>query len=61
MLLTESIDKLVKKDVIMIGIGVETDRMSKFFKLNAEVHNQKDLIKRFAKMFVKASAAALEA
>jgi hypothetical protein len=59
--LTESIDRLVKKDVIMIGIGVETDRMSKFFKLNAEVHNQKDLIKRFAKMFVKASAAALEA
>ena len=59
--LAESIDRLVKKDVIMIGIGVETDRMSKFFKLNAEVHNQKDLIKRFANMFVKASAAALEA
>jgi len=59
--LAESIDRLVKKDVIMIGIGVETDRMNKFFKLNAEVHNQKDLIKRFANMFVKASAAALEA
>lgn len=59
--LAESIDRLVKKDVIMIGIGVETDRMSKFFRLNAEVHNQKDLIKRFANMFVKASAAALEA
>ncbi len=59
--LTESISWLVKKEVIVIGIGVETDRMSNFFKLNAEVYNQKDLIKRFAKMFVNASASALEA
>ena len=59
--LRESINRLVKKDVIMIGIGVETDRMSNFFRLNVEVHDQKDLIRRFANMFVKASAAALEA
>jgi hypothetical protein len=59
--LTESIDTLVKKDVIVIGLGVETDRMSNFFKANAAVYNQKDLIKRFSKIFVKASAAALEA
>jgi hypothetical protein len=59
--LMESIDRLVKKEVILIGIGVETDRMSNFFKLNAAVYNQKDLIKRFSKMFVNASAAALEA
>jgi Mg-chelatase subunit ChlD len=59
--LTESIGTLVKKDVIMIGIGVETDRMGNFFKLNAAVYNQKDLIKRFAKIFLDASAATLEA
>jgi Mg-chelatase subunit ChlD len=59
--LTESISWLARKEVIVIGIGVETDRMSNFFKLNAEVHSQKDLIKRFAKIFVDASSAALEA
>jgi hypothetical protein len=59
--LAESIDRLSKREIIVIGIGVETDRMSNFFKLNAEVYNQKDLIKRFAKMFINASASALEA
>ena len=59
--LAESIDRLGKRGVIVIGMGVETDRMGNFFKLNAEVYTQKDLIKRFAKMFVKASASALEA
>jgi Mg-chelatase subunit ChlD len=59
--LMESIDRLVKKEVIVIGVGVETDRMGNFFKLNAAVYNQKDLIKRFAKIFLDASATALEA
>jgi Mg-chelatase subunit ChlD len=59
--LAESIDRLVKRGVIVIGVGVETDRMGDFFKLNAEVYSQKDLIKRFAKIFINASAAALEA
>ena len=59
--LRESIAHLVKKGVIVIGVGVETDRMGVFFKLNAEVYTQKDLIKRFSRIFVNASAAALEA
>ena len=59
--LMEAIDHLLKKGIIVIGVGVETDRMGNFFKLNAEVYSQKDLIKRFSNIFVKASAAALEA
>jgi hypothetical protein len=59
--LKESTDNLLKKGVIIIGIGVETDRMGVFFKLNAEVYTQKDLIKRFSKIFVNASASAREA
>jgi hypothetical protein len=58
--LKESIDFMRKKDVIVIGMGIETDRMGNFFKLNASVYTQNDLIKRFAKLFVDASAAALE-
>jgi hypothetical protein len=59
--LRESIEHLTKKGIIVIGVGVETDRMGVFFKLNAAAYTQKDLIKRFAKIFVNASAAALEA
>ncbi|MEM2081528.1 MAG: VWA domain-containing protein [Candidatus Bathyarchaeia archaeon] len=54
------IHSLVKKGIIVIGIGVETERMGNFFRLNAAVYTQKDLVKRFAKIFVDASAAALE-
>ena len=59
--LTESIDHLLKKGIIVIGVGIETDRMGVFFKLNAEVYTQQDLIKRFSNIFINASAAALEA
>ena len=59
--LAEVISKLVKKDVIVIGMGVETEGMEKFFKLHAAVYDQKDLIKRFSKIFINASSAALEA
>jgi len=59
--LAACIDALVKKGVIVIGVGVETERMSDFFKINAAVYTQKDLVKRFARIFVNASAAALEA
>jgi nitric oxide reductase activation protein len=59
--LAESIDALLKRGVIVIGLGVETERMSDFFKINTAVYTQKDLVKRFAKIFVNASTAALEA
>jgi hypothetical protein len=44
----------------VIGIGLETERMKKFFKLNTGVYDQKDIIKKFAKIYVSASAVALE-
>ena len=59
--LTDSIDHLLKKGIIVIGVGIETDRMGVFFKLNAEVYTQQDLIKRFSNIFINASTAALEA
>jgi len=59
--LSESILSLQKRGVIVIGIGVDTDRMRDFFKLNSTVHNQKDLIRSFSKIYLSASAAALEA
>jgi hypothetical protein len=58
--LKESIDTLVRKGVIVIGIGIDTDRMGNFFKLSSAVYTQKDLIKNFSNLFLKASASALE-
>lgn len=58
--LSASIDALVKRGVIVIGVGLETERMNVYFKKNCAVYNQKDLIKKFTKIYVNASTAALE-
>jgi len=58
--LSEAISALERKGVIVIGIGLETERMKNFFKLNTGVYDQKDIIKKFAKIYVSASAVALE-
>ena len=59
--LKENVDELLKKGVIVIGIGVETDRMGNFFRLHSSVYTPKDLIKKFANVYVNASAKALDA
>ncbi|MEM2999324.1 MAG: hypothetical protein QXX34_02220 [Candidatus Bathyarchaeia archaeon] len=58
--LASTVNRLQKQGVIVIGIGVETEKMSTLFKLNAAINTQKDLIKRFAKIYTDASAALLE-
>lgn len=58
--LSETIAGLERKGINVIGIGVDTDRMKTFFKLNSTIHNQRDLIKKFAKVYTDASAKALE-
>ena len=58
--LSETIISLQKRGVIVIGLGLETERMSDFFRVNCAVYNQKDLIKKFAKIYCQASAASLE-
>jgi hypothetical protein len=58
--LAESIEYLQKKDVIVIGVGIQSERMKQFFKVNSTVYNQQDLIKKFSKIYMQASRAALE-
>ena len=58
--LKEGVDDLLRKGVIVIGIGVETDRMGNFFRLHTSVYTQKDLVNRFAKVHIDASEKALE-
>ena len=58
--LKECVDDLIRKNVIVIGIGVETDRMGNFFHLHSSVYTQKDLINKFGAIYANASAKALE-
>jgi len=58
--LSKTINALQKKGVIIIGVGVETDKMKDFFKLNSVILDAKDLIKDFARIYVNASTTALE-
>ncbi len=60
LVLKENVDDLLKKGVIVIGIGVETDRMGNFFRLSSSVYTPKDLVKKFGNLFADASAKALE-
>ena len=58
--LKKSVDDLIRKGVIVIGIGVETERMNTFFHLHSSVYKPKDLIKKFGSIYANASAKALE-
>jgi uncharacterized protein (DUF849 family) len=58
--LKEIVDELVRKNVIVIGIGVETDRMGNFFHLHSSIYHPKDLIKKFGPIYAHASEKALE-
>ena len=58
--LQESISALQQRGVIVIGLGVQTERMKNFFKASSSVYDQKDLVKKFAKVYANASTTALE-
>ena len=53
--LKETIETYEEQGFIIIGIGFDTDRMSKLFKYNAAVYSQKDLIKKVGSIFLLAS------
>ena len=58
--LKKCVDDLLRKGVIVIGIGVDTKRMDDYFHLHASVYTQKDLINKFGSIYANASAKALE-
>jgi Mg-chelatase subunit ChlD len=58
--LKKTVDDLLRKGVIVIGIGVESDVIGSFFRLHSSVYSPKDLVKKFARVFGEASEKALE-
>jgi nitric oxide reductase activation protein len=57
--LKKTVEDLLRKGVIVIGIGVESDAIGSFFKLHSSVYSPKDLAK-FASVFCEASQKALD-
>ena len=60
LVLKKSVESLLNKGVIVLGIGVETDQMGKYFQLHSSVYTQKDLINKFGALYANASTKALE-
>jgi hypothetical protein len=60
LVLKKSVNNLLNKGVIVIGIGVETDKMGKYFQLHSSIYTQKDLINKFGLLYANASSKALE-
>jgi hypothetical protein len=60
LVLKKSVDSLLNKGVIVIGIGVETNQMGNYFQLHSSVFKQKDLINKFGSLYADASSKALE-
>ncbi|PVX25359.1 MAG: hypothetical protein CW691_04845 [Candidatus Bathyarchaeum sp.] len=58
--LSESITALERKGIMVIGVGFETNRMQNFFRRSAAVYDQRDLVKKFANIYVRTSEHALE-
>jgi hypothetical protein len=53
--LSDTNEKIETAGMIMLGIGLGTEKMSDLFRYNASVYTQKDLIKKVARLFVRAS------
>lgn len=59
-ILKKAVENLLNRGVIVLGIGVETAQMGKYFKLHASVYTQKDLVNKFGSLYANASSKALE-
>jgi len=53
--LKECVDDLLRKGVIVIGVGVETKRMGNFFQPHVSVYTPKDLINKLGSAYANAS------
>jgi hypothetical protein len=59
-ILKKSVEDLLNRGVIVLGIGVETDQMGKYFRLHSAVYTQKDLVNKFGLLYMNSSSKSLE-
>jgi nitric oxide reductase activation protein len=57
--LGETLEFLEKVGMVVIGVGVKTNRMENFFRVNCKVKDMKDLTKKFSRLFLDAGRGAV--
>ncbi len=57
--LGETLEFLEKVGMVVIGVGVKTNRMENFFRVNCNVKDMRDLAKKFSHLFLDAGRGAV--
>ncbi|MGD8505618.1 MAG: VWA domain-containing protein [Candidatus Bathyarchaeota archaeon] len=57
--LTETLNFLRRANIAVIGVGVKSDRMENFFRVNCNVKCMRDLSKAFSRLFLEACRGAV--
>jgi Mg-chelatase subunit ChlD len=57
--LAETLKVLEKAGIVVIGLGVKTNRMENFLRVNCNIKSMRDLTKKFSNLFMKASRGAV--
>jgi len=57
--MAETLKVLEKAGIVVIGIGVRTNRMENFLRVNCNAKSMRDLTKKFSKLFMEASRGAV--
>ncbi|MFQ6073587.1 MAG: hypothetical protein ACE5KC_00060 [Candidatus Bathyarchaeia archaeon] len=50
--LADTLNSLEKADIVIIGVGVKSDRMKNFFRVNCNIRCMRDLSKTFSNLFL---------
>ncbi|MBC7131101.1 VWA domain-containing protein [Candidatus Bathyarchaeota archaeon] len=58
--LTETVNTLESRQIVPVGIGAKSTRMSIYFRSNCSAFNLRDLTKQFSKIFIEESRIAAE-
>jgi hypothetical protein len=57
--LAETLKFLEKAGIVVIGVGVKTNRMENFFRVNCNVKNMRELTKKFSNLYLEAGRGAV--
>jgi len=56
--LADTVDSLTKAGIVVVGIGVKSNKMENFFRINCNVKSMKDLSRNFGPLYAAASRSA---
>lgn len=57
--LADTVDSLTKAGIVVVGIGVKSNKMENFFRINCNIKSMKDLSRNFGPLYAAASRSAV--